>query len=167
MRAMTRRALALVLTLAMALSLCLAAQAAGPQVTVTLDGTALELEVPAYIDGQDRTQVPASIGPQLGLTVQTGDGSVTFTKGEASLTFQDGAKEAGGVTMDTAADLSGEVGYVPLTYLAQFFGFQVAWNGVTRTAAVTSTAAEEETAVTKLPQLVYSELESLMAQQAA
>ena len=51
MRAMTRRALALVLTLAMALSLCLAAQAAGPQVTVTLDGTALELEVPAYIDG--------------------------------------------------------------------------------------------------------------------
>ena len=80
MRAMTRRALALVLTLAMALSLCLAAQAAGPQVTVTLDGTALELEVPAYIDGQDRTQVPASIGPQLGLTVQTGDGSVTFTK---------------------------------------------------------------------------------------
>jgi len=25
-----------------------------------------------------------------------------------SLTFQDGAKEAGGVTMDTAADLSGE-----------------------------------------------------------
>ena len=37
MRAMTRRALALVLTLAMALSLCLAAQAAGPQVTVTLD----------------------------------------------------------------------------------------------------------------------------------
>ena len=92
MRAMTRRALALVLTLAMALSLCLAAQAAGPQVTVTLDGTALELEVPAYIDGQDRTQVPASIGPQLGLTVQTGDGSVTFTKGEASLTFQDGPR---------------------------------------------------------------------------
>ena len=35
------------------------------------------------------------------------------------------------MTMDTAADLSGEVGYVPLTYLAQFFGFQVAWNGVT------------------------------------
>lgn len=31
--------------------------------------------------------------------------------------------------MDTAADLSGEVGYVPLTYLAQFFGFQVAWRG--------------------------------------
>ena len=121
MRAMTRRALALVLTLAMALSLCLAAQAAGPQVTVTLDGTALELEVPAYIDGQDRTQVPASIGPQLGLTVQTGDGSVTFTKGEASLTFQDGAKEAGGVTMDTAADLSGEVGYVPLTYLCLLY----------------------------------------------
>lgn len=167
MRTITKRLLSLVLTLAMLLSLGLTVQAVNTAVTVTLNGTALELEAPAYIDGQDRTQVPASIGPQLGLTVQTGDGSVTFTKGEASLTFQDGAKEAGGVTMDTAADLSGEVGYVPLTYLAQFFGFQVAWNGVTRTAAVTSTAAEEETAVTKLPQLVYSELESLMAQQAA
>ena len=143
MRTITKRLLSLVLTLAMLLSLGLTVQAVNTAVTVTLNGTALELEAPAYIDGQDRTQVPASIGPQLGLTVQTGDGSVTFTKGEASLTFQDGAKEAGGVTMDTAADLSGEVGYVPLTYLAQFFGFQVAWNGVTRTAAVTSSMVRE------------------------
>ena len=112
MRTITKRLLSLVLTLAMLLSLGLTVQAVNTAVTVTLNGTALELEAPAYIDGQDRTQVPASIGPQLGLTVQTGDGSVTFTKGEASLTFQDGAKEAGGVTMDTAADLSGEVGYV-------------------------------------------------------
>ena len=29
------------------------------------------------------------------------------------------------VTMDPAADLSGEVGYVPLTYLAQFFGSEL------------------------------------------
>ena len=138
MRAMTRRALALVLTLAMALSLCLAAQAAGPQVTVTLDGTALELEAPAYIDGQDRTQVPVSIGPQLGLTYQQKEGEVTFVKGEASLTFRDGEKQAGSMTMDTAADLSGSVGYVPLAYLARAFGFQLIWNSGTRTAALTT-----------------------------
>ena len=29
------------------------------------------------------------------------------------------------MTMDTAADLSGEVGYVPLAYLAQFFGLSL------------------------------------------
>lgn len=66
MRAMTRRALALVLTLAMALSLCLAAQAAGPQVTVTLDGTALELEVPAYIDGRTGPRSPPASAPSWG-----------------------------------------------------------------------------------------------------
>ena len=50
-----RKVVSVLLSAAMALSLCLAAQAAGPQVTVTLDGTALELEVPAYID-RERTR---------------------------------------------------------------------------------------------------------------
>ena len=114
MRTITKRLLSLVLTLAMLLSLGLTVQAGNTAVTVTLIGTALELEAPAYIDGQDRTQVPVSIGPQLGLTYQQKEGEVTFVKGEASLTFRDGSKEAGGMTMDTAADLSGEEGYVPL-----------------------------------------------------
>ena len=127
MRTITKRLLSLVLTLAMLLSLGLTVQAVNTAVTVTLNGTALELEAPAYIDGQDRTQVPVSIGPQLGLTYQQKEGEVTFVKGEASLTFRDGSKEAGGMTMDTAADLSGEVGYVPLAYLAQFFGLSLTW----------------------------------------
>ena len=79
-----------------------------------------------------------SIGPQLGLTYQQKEGEVTFVKGEASLTFRDGSKEAGGMTMDTAADLSGEVGYVPLAYLAQFFGLSLTWNGAARTAALST-----------------------------
>ena len=66
-------------------------QAVTTAVTVTLNGTALELEAPAYIDGQDRTQVPVSIGPQLGLTYQQKEGEVTVDKGEASLTFLDGS----------------------------------------------------------------------------
>lgn len=42
------------------------------------------------------------------------------------------------MTMDTAADLSGEVGYVPLAYLAQFFGLSLTWNGAARTAALST-----------------------------
>ena len=138
MRTITKRLLSLVLTLAMLLSLGLTVQAVNTAVTVTLNGTALELEAPAYIDGQDRTQVPVSIGPQLGLTYQQKEGEVTFVKGEASLTFRDGEKQAGSMTMDTAADLSGSVGYVPLVYLARAFGFQLIWNSGTRTAALTT-----------------------------
>ena len=113
MRAVTKRILALVLTLAMILSLGLTVQAVGSPVSIELNGTAMELTAPAYIDGQNRTQVPVTIGPQLGLTYQQKEGEVTFVKGEASLTFRDGEKQAGSMTMDTAADLSGEVGYVP------------------------------------------------------
>ena len=48
------------------------------------------------------------------------------------------SKEAGGMNMDTAADLSGEVGYVPLAYLAQFFGLSLTRNGAARTAALST-----------------------------
>ena len=140
MRAVTKRILALVLTLAMILSLGLTVQAVGSPVSIELNGTAMELTAPAYIDGQNRTQVPVTIGPQLGLTYQQKEGEVTFVKGEASLTFRDGEKQAGGMTMDTAADLSGSVGYVPLVYLARFFGIQVAWDGVSRTVSLTGSA---------------------------
>ena len=64
-RAMTKRILSLALTLAMVLSLCLTVQAKG-SVTVTLDGRALELTAPAYVDGNGRTQVPVTIGPPAG-----------------------------------------------------------------------------------------------------
>ena len=55
MRAVTKRILALVLTLAMILSLGLTVQAVGSPVSIELNGTAMELTAPAYIDGQNRT----------------------------------------------------------------------------------------------------------------
>ncbi len=73
-RAVTKRILALVLTLAMILSLGLTVQAVGSPVSIELNGTAMELTAPAYIDGQNRTQVPVTIGPQLGLTYQQKEG---------------------------------------------------------------------------------------------
>ena len=66
MRTMRKRVLALALSTAMALSMCVTTQAAGPEVTVTLDGQPLVLEAPAYVE-DDRTQVPVSIAGALGL----------------------------------------------------------------------------------------------------
>ena len=52
--------------LAMILSLGLTVQAVGSPVSIELNGTAMELTAPAYIDGQNRTQVPVTIGPSWG-----------------------------------------------------------------------------------------------------
>ena len=84
--------------------------------------------------------MPVTIGPQLGLTYQQKEGEVTFVKGEASLTFRDGEKQAGGMTMDTAATCPVAWVMSPLVYLARFFGIQVAWDGVSRTVSLTGSA---------------------------
>lgn len=52
MRTITKRLLSLVLTLAMLLSLGLTVQAVNTAVTVTLNGTALELEAPPISTGR-------------------------------------------------------------------------------------------------------------------
>ena len=131
-----KRILSLAMSLAIVLSLCLTAQAKN-SITVILDGHPIELSAPAYIDKNDRTQVPVTIGPQLGITYHEGNGEVTFIKGEKSLTFRNGEKSAGSTAMDTAANLSGKVGYVPLAYLAQFFGYRVAWSASNNTVTLT------------------------------
>ena len=117
MRTMRKRVLALALSTAMALSMCVTTQAAGPEVTVTLDGQPLVLEAPAYVE-DDRTQVPVSIAGALGLELMEGANQAVFSADGDSLLFTDGSTQAGDMAMDTAADLSGEVGYVPLAYLA-------------------------------------------------
>lgn len=142
MRKTIRRTLSLALTLAMVLSLLLVAQAADTRpVKVTLDGTALTLTSPAYVDGNQRTQVPVTIGTQLGLAVQSEPGRATFSQGARTLVFEDGNTQAGDMSMDTVPALTGAVGYVPLNYLARFFGFQLSWDSASRTAAIRSGTA--------------------------
>lgn len=154
-------------TLALALSACtvlaMAATAfAAP--TVTLDGSSLGSG--AYVDGQDRTQIPDTMAEAMGMTVTRQEGSVTLEKDGKTLSFQ-----AGGAVMDTQA----VDGYVPLRYVAEFFGYGLDWNAAGETAALTSPAAPEvpvepetpSVPVEKLPALVYSELDALMQQQSA
>ncbi len=138
MRTITKRLLSLVLTLAMLLSLGLTVQAVNTAVTVTLNGTALEAGSARLYRRAGPDPGPREHRPPAGADLSAEGREVTFVKGEASLTFRDGSKEAGGMTMDTAADLSGEVGYVPLAYLAQFFGLSLTWNGAARTAALST-----------------------------
>ena len=146
-----KRILSLAMSLAIVLSLCLTAQAKN-SITVILDGHPIELSAPAYIDKNDRTQVPVTIGPQLGITYHEGNGEVTFIKGEKSLTFRNGEKSAGSTAMDTAANLSGKVGYVPLAYLAQFFGYRVAWS-----------ASNNTVTLTKAPELTVDDIKNIQA----
>lgn len=158
MRTTNKRVMSAALAAAMTLSMTAGAFAAQP-VSVTLDGRTLDLSS-AYIDSQDRTQVPVSIAQQLGMEVKQEGGSATFTAGEQSITFEAGKNQAGSITMDTQA----AEGYVPVKYLAEYFGYQVSWDEATRTVALVSPTEE---GVTKLPNMVYAELENLMAQQAA
>lgn len=134
---MKKRALSISLAAAMALSMGVGIQAAAPDVTVTLDGQSVNLTASPYLQN-DRTQVPVTIAGLMGLTCQVQNGQVTFTGDGKSLTFTDGSTQAGGMTMDAAADLSQGEGYVPLKYLAQFFGFDLTWDAGSWTARLQS-----------------------------
>jgi poly(3-hydroxybutyrate) depolymerase len=145
--------LSLSLAGAMMLSTAIPASAADNQVAVSLNGETIASG--AYADSNNRTQIPVSAAEKLGMTVTQTNKDVTFTKDGQSLTLTVG---------QAAGDTTVVENYAPLAYLAEYFGLGISWDGTTRTAALT--AAQEQT-VTKLPNLVYSELETLMAQQAA
>ena len=154
MKNMFKRGIALLMTAAMVLSMGICASAVSPAVTVTLNGQVIEAA--AYVDGSSRTQAPVSMAEKLGMTVTKDGTSVTFAKGDKTVTIHSG---------EAAGDTKAVEGYAPLRYLAEQFGYQVSWDSQTKTAALVK--AEEEQTVTKLPNLVYSELESVMQQQAA
>ena len=155
-----KRTLALALAACTLLALTVTSWAAGTGVTVTLDGKSIGSG--AYLDSQNRTQIPNAMGNALGMEVVEENTATTFTKDGKSITFQFGSNQAGTVTMDTQA----VVGYTPLRYLADFFGYDISWDATSHTAALTSPVATGPS-VEKLPTLVYSELEALMQQQAA
>lgn len=135
MRIQFKRLLSAAMSAAMLVSMCATATAAAPDpVTVRLDGAQLPLSQSAFVDGNHRTQVPVSLGETLGLTVQQSGDKVTFTRGNAALTFETGAQKAGDITMDTAP----VQGCVPVAYLARYFGYGITWNAAARAVELTS-----------------------------
>ncbi len=131
MRAFRKRLAALALCGCMLASLCLTASAADNSIAVTLDGKAME--VAAYVDGGNRTQVPVEFAGQLGIDYQR-DGDVTvFSKGSAELAVKTGQSLIGTTVVE---------GYVPLAALAEQFGFGLSWNGTARLTSPKSGAVD-------------------------
>ena len=101
-----------------------------------------------FIDTSSRTMVPLrAVAEALGLTV-TWDGQAReaiFADGTRTIAFPIGSTEArrgdgGTVAMDTAAVIVGGRTYAPIRYLAEYFGYQVGWDGKTKTVLLTKGA---------------------------
>lgn len=153
MRTIGRKLVGLSLTAAMLMSMGSAA-AANSAVTIVLDGETIQAG--AYVDGSSRTQVPLEMGEALGLTVSVDGETVSVSREGQELTLQVG---------QTVGDTTVAEGYLPLAYVAEYFGYGIVWEGQTGTVRLSTPEAAQT--VTKLPMMTYAELESLMEQQAA
>ncbi len=97
-----------------------------------------------FIDENSRTMVPLrAVGEALGLTVSWDAASreAGFSDGERSIFFPIGGSTArtgdgGSVVMDTAAVIVGDRTYAPIRFLAEYFGFTVAWDASARTVRI-------------------------------
>lgn len=129
-----RRFSALCLTAALTAGMVIPASADSP-VKVSVNGT--DTAVPAYVNSDWRTMVPANIADSLGLTYSKSGNSITFTGNGNSKTYT-----VGTAVGDTAPQLvDGEI-YVPFYDLAQTFGYTVSWDG-----SVASASAHKDQAI--------------------
>lgn len=142
MKRIFNRIAALALTAAMSISFAPGGYAAAA-VSVTLDGAVLQGSKSAYVDGNARTQIPVELAQQMGLTATTSGTSVTLSNGPASLTLETGKQQAGTVTMDTTVVQD----FVPLSYVARYFGYRLQWDSATHTAALSRPVQPSQAAV--------------------
>ena len=122
-------------------------------VKVIVDGKQLLFpDAPAYIDTNNRTQVPVRfVMEELGCSVGWNSATkyATITRGEKTVQFIIGQSiyKVNGVTMsamDTQAVLRNSRTYVPIRYATEAFGASVRWDGDTRTVYVDSTGKVAE-----------------------
>jgi|GEM_PF-1397627 len=141
MKLFLQRVLSLTIAFAVLISLAITVGAASNTITIELNGQQISFMGTPFIDNQSRTQVPASFGDALGLSMTESGGSITFQRGETAVTFTVGSRQAGKISMDTVPTVvAGEI-YVPLKYLAEAFGFQVGWDGTARAISITDTTS--------------------------
>ena len=123
MKNIGKKAVALTLSVSMLSAMCVTANAANNSVSVTLDGK--KIETAAYVDSSNRTQVPVEMAVQIGLSYSQDGDQATFVKGTEELTLQNSS-----------------AGYVTLRSLAEYFGYQLTWDGDSRTAVLVSPDSE-------------------------
>ncbi len=101
----------------------------------------------------------------LGLTVDW-DGAkreAIFTNGTKTIYFPIGSSKArtgdgGTVQMDTAAVIVNDRTFAPIRYLAEYFGFDVGWDGASRTVMITgaSTNGFTDDELCEMAQIYYA-----------
>ena len=110
-------------------------------ITVTINDSPVRwTDAEPFIDSNNRTMVPLrAVAEALDLTVSW-DGEMreaAFTDGTRTIVFPIGFSFAmsddGLVAMDTAAVIVNDRTYAPIRYLAEYFGYQVDWDGDTYT----------------------------------
>ena len=97
-----------------------------------------------FIDENDRTMVPLrAVADALGLTVSwdSVNREAVFSDGARTIYFPIGSSEARTgsgemISMDTAAVIVESRTYAPVRYLAEYFGYSVGWDGVSRTVLI-------------------------------
>jgi Copper amine oxidase N-terminal domain. len=145
---MVKKILALVLTYIMVLSLATTTVLAATDITVILDGRALEFDVPPQIIN-GRTMVPLrAVFEAFGATVEwyAGAQTVIATKGNTEVELMIGSTEP---TINGQVIVIDQPGIIvegrtlaPLRFVGEAFGGIVSWNEVTRTVSITSGASQ-------------------------
>ena len=115
-------------------------------ITVTVNGQAVKwTDAAPFIDQNSRTMVPLrAVAEALGLGVFWNDQykEASFTSANKSITFPINSNfyrtESGDYgSMDTAAIIVNSRTYAPIRYLAEYFGYNVGWDGATKTVIIT------------------------------
>jgi hypothetical protein len=126
---------------------------AATEIKVVVDGKQLVFpDAPAFIDSNNRTQVPVRfVMEELGCKVGWDSATqyVTITRGETTVQFiiNQSIYKVNGVTMpamDTQAVIRDSRTYVPIRFATEAFGASVRWDGATRTVYVDSTGKQAE-----------------------
>jgi len=127
--------------------------AANSTVKVIVDGKQLVFpDAPAYIDSNNRTQVPVRfVMEELGCKVAWDSVTkyVTITRGDKTVQFIIGQSiyKVNGITMpamDTQAVIYEDRTYVPIRFAAEAFGATVRWESATKTVHIDSTGKQED-----------------------
>ncbi len=118
---------------------------ASNSIKVTIDGASVQwTDAEPFIDDNYRTMVPLrAVGEALGLNVDWDNSAkeAIFTKGSETIYFpidsmyyrtENGTIES----MDTAAVIVNNRTYAPVRYLAEYFGYNVSWDGSTQTVVI-------------------------------
>lgn len=119
-------------------------------ITVAVNGKAVVFpDAKPFIDENDRTMVPLrAVADAMGLEVNWDPSAreASFTNNaygvDRTITFPIDSttariSEGGTVPMDTAAVIVNERTYAPVRYLAQYFGYGVAWDQAAQTVIIT------------------------------